>query len=115
MSQRKKRKPVSREKEKEQILKAYELVIADIAQDIGYKPGAQETTLSVLRGRVNELVNVWFADEKKEPELFESKKDVMKFVQWLFDEDVDKELEALAKDGTGADRGYKDYEPKKEI
>lgn len=106
---------MSREKEKEQILKAYELVIADIAQDIGYKPGAQETTLSVLRGRVNELVNVWFAEEKEEPELFKTKADLMKFLHWLHDPEVDKELEALAKDGTGADRGYKDYEPKKEI
>ena len=41
------------------ILEAYEMVIADIAQDIGYIEDVQETTLSVLRGRVNELETVW--------------------------------------------------------
>lgn len=41
------------------ILEAYEMVIADIAQDIGYIDGVQETTLSVLRGRVTELEEVW--------------------------------------------------------
>ena len=48
---------------KDKMLKAYELVIADIAQDIGYVKGAQETTLSVLRGRVNEIKNVLFNDD----------------------------------------------------
>ena len=42
---------------------AYKLVIQDIAQDIGYVERAKETTLSVLSGRLTELVEVW-----KEPE-----------------------------------------------
>jgi hypothetical protein len=42
-----------------EITKAYELVIADLKQDIGYAENAQETALSVLRGRLHELKNVW--------------------------------------------------------
>jgi len=91
----------------EEILKAYELVIADIAQDIGYIEGAQETTLSVLRGRVHELKNVWFADEEKEEEALKSltaKIDTEKFLKWLFSEEEDEKLLKLAEDGvTGVD------------
>jgi hypothetical protein len=42
-----------------ELTKAYELVIADLKQDIGYAENAQETALSVLRGRLHELKNVW--------------------------------------------------------
>lgn len=48
---------------KDEMLRAYELVIADIAQDIGYVKGAQETTLRVLRGRVHEIKEVLFNDD----------------------------------------------------
>jgi hypothetical protein len=40
------------------IVEAYNLVIADIEQDIGYVAGVQETTLSVLRGRLYEINHV---------------------------------------------------------
>ena len=60
--------PIARIREEEVIIvskltDAYKLVIQDIAQDIGYVEGAKETTLSVLSGRLTELVEVW-----KEPE-----------------------------------------------
>jgi len=42
---------------------AYKLVIEDIAQDIGYVEGAKETALSVLAGRLNELITVWKHEE----------------------------------------------------
>ena len=42
-----------------ELTKAYELVIADLKQDIGYAENAQETALSVLRGRLYELKHVW--------------------------------------------------------
>ncbi len=42
---------------------AYKLVIEDIAQDIGYVKGAKETTISVLSGRLTELVEVWKHEE----------------------------------------------------
>lgn len=48
-----------KKEEQMEITKAYELVIADLKQDIGYAENAQETALSVLRGRLHELKNVW--------------------------------------------------------
>ena len=42
-----------------EIIQAYKDVIADLEQDIGYEEGAQETALSVLKGRLHELVHVW--------------------------------------------------------
>ncbi len=42
-----------------ELIEAYNLVINDLAQDIGYEPGVQETALSVLKGREWELLNVW--------------------------------------------------------
>lgn len=42
-----------------ELTKAYELVIADLKQDIGYTENAQETALAVLRGRLHELNHVW--------------------------------------------------------
>jgi hypothetical protein len=42
---------------------AYKLVIEDIAQDIGYVKGTKETALSVLSGRLTELVEVWKHEE----------------------------------------------------
>jgi hypothetical protein len=42
---------------------AYKLVIEDIAQDIGYVKGAKETAISVLSGRLTELVEVWQHEE----------------------------------------------------
>jgi hypothetical protein len=41
------------------IIEAYEMVIADLEQDIGYIPGAHETAVSVLEGRKWELQNIW--------------------------------------------------------
>lgn len=41
------------------IIDAYNAVIEDIAQDIGYAAGAQETALGVLKGRLYELQNIW--------------------------------------------------------
>ena len=60
--------PIARIKEEEVIIvskltDAYKLVIEDIAQDIGYVKGAKETTLSVLSGRLTELVEVWKHEE----------------------------------------------------
>jgi len=37
---------------------AYEYVIADLEQDIGWEPEALETALSVLKGRLHEIVEV---------------------------------------------------------
>lgn len=42
-----------------ELIEAYYLVIADLAQDIGYEPGVQEATLSVLKNREWEILNVW--------------------------------------------------------
>jgi hypothetical protein len=42
-----------------ELIEAYNLVIADLSQDIGYKPGVQESALEVLKGREWELLNVW--------------------------------------------------------
>jgi hypothetical protein len=42
---------------------AYKLVIEDIAQEIGYVKGAKETAISVLSGRLTELVEVWKHEE----------------------------------------------------
>ena len=44
---------------KKELIQAYYLVIADLAQDIGYEPGVQEAALTVLKGREWELLNVW--------------------------------------------------------
>jgi hypothetical protein len=60
--------PIARIKEEEVVIvskltDAYKLVIQDIAQDIGYVEGAKETTLSVLSGRLTELVEVWNHEE----------------------------------------------------
>jgi hypothetical protein len=49
-----------------ELTKAYELVIADLKQDIGYAEGAQETALAVLRGRLNELKKVWSMPKDKD-------------------------------------------------
>jgi hypothetical protein len=47
------------------IVKAYKQVIADFASDIGYREGVQEQVLGVLKGRLDELVNVWgYKDEE---------------------------------------------------
>jgi hypothetical protein len=50
---------MKKETKQMEITKAYELVIADLKQDIGYAENAQETALSVLRGRLHELKHVW--------------------------------------------------------
>jgi hypothetical protein len=42
-----------------ELQEAYKLVIADLEQDIGYEGDAQEKALSVLKGRLHELINVW--------------------------------------------------------
>lgn len=36
----------------------YEYVIADLTQDVGWEPEALETTLSVLKSRLHEIVEV---------------------------------------------------------
>ena len=41
------------------LLTAYKEVIDDLKDDIGYKEGALETALSILRTRLNELETVW--------------------------------------------------------
>lgn len=56
--------PIQRLKQEEvkalsKLTDAYKLVIADIAQDIGYVKGAKETAISVLSSRLTELVEVW--------------------------------------------------------
>ena len=52
----------------------YRNVIADLEQDIGYEEGAQETALSVLKGRLHEIENVL-------PDLFNE--DVDKMFSWI--------------------------------
>lgn len=37
---------------------AYEYVIADLKQDVGWEPEALDTALSVLKGRLHEIVEV---------------------------------------------------------
>lgn len=49
------------------LVEAYEEVIKDIQQDIGYKKGVQETVVAVLQNRVYELNTVW-ADVQKDAE-----------------------------------------------
>ena len=46
------------------LVEAYEAVIADITQDIGYKKGVQETVVDVLQNRIYELNTVWAEVEK---------------------------------------------------
>jgi hypothetical protein len=41
-----------------ELIHCYEAVIADLTEDIGYEEDAKETALSVLRGRLHELVHV---------------------------------------------------------
>jgi hypothetical protein len=43
----------------EQLIKAYERVIDDLSNDIGYEPGVQEQTIGVLENRVRELEEEW--------------------------------------------------------
>jgi hypothetical protein len=52
----------------------YRNVIADLEQDIGYEEGAQETALSVLKGRLHEIENVL-------PDLFNE--DIDKMFSWI--------------------------------
>lgn len=48
-----------------ELQEAYKLVIADLEQDIGYEGDAQEKALSVLKGRLHELVHVWSIPNEK--------------------------------------------------
>jgi len=41
------------------LITAYKEVIDDLKDDIGYKEGALETALSILRTRLNELETIW--------------------------------------------------------
>jgi hypothetical protein len=41
------------------IIEAYEAVIADISQDIGYEAGVLEQTVAILKNRLYELENIW--------------------------------------------------------
>ena len=41
------------------IVAAYETVIADLSQDIGFDPGVLDTVLSALNGRLHEITEVW--------------------------------------------------------
>ena len=52
----------------------YRNVIADLEQDVGYVEGAQETALSVLKGRLHEIENVL-------PDLFNE--DIDKMFSWI--------------------------------
>jgi hypothetical protein len=44
------------------LLAAYDAVIRDLSNDIGYLPGVQEAALDVLNQRVHELSTVWSDD-----------------------------------------------------
>jgi hypothetical protein len=41
------------------IVAAYETVIADLSQDIGFDPGVLDLVLSALTGRLHEITEVW--------------------------------------------------------
>lgn len=41
------------------LIDAYELVMADLAQEVGYDPDTKRTTLNVLSGRARELTELW--------------------------------------------------------
>jgi hypothetical protein len=56
------------------LIEQYKNVIADLAQDIGYVEGAQETALSVLKGRLHEL-------EEVHPKIFDQSVDEM--LSWI--------------------------------
>jgi hypothetical protein len=49
-----------------ELSKAYELVIADLKTSTSYAESAQETALAVLRGRLNELKNIWSMPKDKD-------------------------------------------------
>jgi hypothetical protein len=58
---------------------AYEYVIADLEQDVGWEPEAVETTLSLLKQRLHLITDV-------HPTLFTSSENITD----LFNEDIDK-------------------------
>ena len=41
------------------LIDAYELVMADIAQEVGFEEEVQRTVLNVLSGRAYELTEIW--------------------------------------------------------
>lgn len=43
----------------EKLTEAYELVMADIAQDVGYDEEIKTTIIGALKGRLYELTTVW--------------------------------------------------------